>query len=106
MDTAKSVVEKNENYWDKNGVKLETVEINVVKDLATGINLYNSGEIDTATLNQAFVDAFKNTEEYVEAERARNYYILFNHDDPFLKMKKSGRQSIWQSTGERLPTKS
>ncbi|MBA4549228.1 peptide ABC transporter substrate-binding protein [Thermoactinomyces intermedius] len=84
----KVLLEKNENYWDKNGVKLETVEINVVKDLATGINLYNSGQIDTATLNQAFVDAFKNTEEYVEAERARNYYILFNHDDPFFKNEK------------------
>lgn len=84
----KVLLAKNDKYWDKNGVTLETVEIDVVKDLTTGINMYNSGSIDVATLNQAFVDAFKNTEEYVEVERARNYYILFNHQDSFFKNEK------------------
>ncbi|MBA4602753.1 peptide ABC transporter substrate-binding protein [Thermoactinomyces mirandus] len=84
----KVLLAKNDHYWDKNGVTLETVEIRVVKDLTTGINLYNSGNIDVATLNQAFVDAFKNTEEYVEVERARNYYILFNHQNSFFKNEK------------------
>ncbi len=84
----KVILEKNDKYWDKNGVTLKTVEISVVKDLTTGINMYNSEEIDLATLNQAFVDAFKNTEEYVEVERARNYYILFNHQSSFFKNEK------------------
>lgn len=84
----KVLLAKNDNYWDKNGVTLKTVEISVVKDTTTGINMYNSGEIDVATLNQAFVDAFKNTKEYVEVERARNYYILFNHQNSFFKNEK------------------
>lgn len=82
------VLEKNEQYWDKNAVSLTEVQIHVVKDTASGINLYNSGKLDSALLNQAFVDAYKQTPDYVQVEQAATFYILFNHKENIFKNEK------------------
>ncbi|MBA4493728.1 peptide ABC transporter substrate-binding protein [Paenactinomyces guangxiensis] len=79
---------KNDQYWDRNAVTLEKVSIITIKDTATGINLYNSGNIDTALLNQAFVDAYKQTPDYVEVELASTCYILLNQKNEFFKNDK------------------
>lgn len=84
----KLVLNRNEKYWDVNAVILEAVEIHVVKDQATGINFYNAGQVETAQLNNAFVDAYKRTPDYVDVEVAGTYYILLNHKNPFFKNEK------------------
>jgi len=84
----KLVLTRNEKYWDLNAVSLNTVEVHIVKDQATGINLYNAGQVETAQLNNAFVDAYKHTADYVDAEMAGTYYILLNHKHPFFKNDK------------------
>ncbi|SEN56826.1 peptide ABC transporter substrate-binding protein [Lihuaxuella thermophila] len=84
----KVVLVKNEKYWDRNAVSLKQVDVHIVKDAATGINLYNSGQIDTAPLTQAFVDAYKQTPDYVDVELATTTYILFNHEKAFFKNDK------------------
>jgi oligopeptide transport system substrate-binding protein len=76
---------KNESYWDKNAVSLTKVDINIIKDVATGINLYNSNQLDTALLNQAFVDAFKQTPDYLEVKQSSTAYILLNQKHPFFR---------------------
>ncbi|WP_256760040.1 peptide ABC transporter substrate-binding protein [Cohnella sp. WQ 127256] len=40
------VLEKNPKYWDAANVKLEKVTLNIVKDTATGLNLYESKKTD------------------------------------------------------------
>src|SRR5690606_1118071 len=39
---------KNENYWDAENVKLTEINVNVVKDSATAIKLYQDGKLDRA----------------------------------------------------------
>lgn len=85
---SKVVLQRNEQYWDMNAVTLETVEIYIVKDHTTGINFYNAGQVETAQLNNAFVDAYKRTQDYVDVEVAGTYYILLNHKNPFFKNEK------------------
>jgi oligopeptide transport system substrate-binding protein len=84
----KMVLEKNDQYWDRNAVSLKEVDINIVKDTATGINMYNAGQVDVASLNQAFVDAFKQTNDFVKVEEASTYFIVFNQKDPFFSNDK------------------
>jgi ABC-type oligopeptide transport system, periplasmic component len=54
------VLEKNENYWDKDNVKLAGVIINTVPELSTQSALFNSGEIDilkiTGDLANGYID--------------------------------------------------
>ncbi len=54
---SKRVLKKNDNYWDKDAVKLDEVTISVVKDTATVANLYDSNEIDYAVLTSEQVEA-------------------------------------------------
>lgn len=42
------VLEKNDKYWDAANVKLTKVTLNIVKDTATGLNLYETGATDYA----------------------------------------------------------
>ncbi|TCS96912.1 peptide ABC transporter substrate-binding protein [Hazenella coriacea] len=80
---SKWVLTKNEQYWDKNSVYLNTVELYTVKDVALGINLYNAGQVDTAMLDQAFVDAFKQSPDYVKVDHASTFYVQMNHSKSF-----------------------
>jgi oligopeptide transport system substrate-binding protein len=84
----KLVLQRNDNYWDSNSVSLKTVEINIIKDLATGINMYNAGQLDIVPLNDAFVDAYKQTPDFVSVKQAGVYYILLNQKNPFFKNDK------------------
>jgi oligopeptide transport system substrate-binding protein len=82
------ILQRNDNYWDSNSVSLKTVQINIIKDLATGINMYNAGQIDIVPLNDAFVDAYKQTPDFVSVKQAGVYYILLNQKNPFFKNDK------------------
>ena len=52
---------KNEKYWDKDVVKLQTINTKIVKDSSTGINLYEAGEVDSIDLAAEHVDKFKDS---------------------------------------------
>ena len=49
----------NEEYWDKEAVKLDEVNFQVVKDPQTAINLYETGKIDIVGLSAEHVDNYK-----------------------------------------------
>ena len=51
-------LKKNPNYWDKDTVKLE-INVNIVKETSTGVNLYDSDQADRVILSSEFVDKYK-----------------------------------------------
>jgi oligopeptide transport system substrate-binding protein len=55
---------KNPNYWDKDTVKLEKVNVKVVKDTATAVNLYETKQADRVGLTAEFVDKYKNDKNF------------------------------------------
>lgn len=44
----KVVLEKNENYWDADNVKLEQIEMFMINDAATELSMFENGELDWA----------------------------------------------------------
>ncbi|TWK72859.1 Oligopeptide-binding protein OppA [Bacillus paralicheniformis] len=40
------VLEKNDQYWDKDSVKLKKINMAMVNDANTGLNMYKKGELD------------------------------------------------------------
>jgi len=52
-------LEKNPSYWNAKSIKVNQVNVNVVKELATAINLYDTGKADTVALTGDFIDQEK-----------------------------------------------
>ncbi|QQV79525.1 hypothetical protein JG559_08975 [Enterococcus faecalis] len=45
------IQEKNDQYWDKDTVKLDSVDVNVVKESPTALNLFQDGQTDDVVLS-------------------------------------------------------
>ncbi|MGI8314435.1 peptide ABC transporter substrate-binding protein [Halobacillus mangrovi] len=73
-------LEKNEDYWDAENVKLEKINVKVVKDTATAVNLYETGEIDRAGLSAEFVDQYRSSEEFIVEEEPVLFYLKLNQE--------------------------
>lgn len=69
---------KNEQYWDADAVKLDTVNYRVVTDLVARHNLYAQGVIDRIQLDeQSFIDRYKSQPEYSTSADAITQYLTF-----------------------------
>ena len=76
---------KNDNYWDKDKVSLDEIDVQVIKDVGTGINLYESGELDTIQITGNFVTQYKDNPDFKTYDRAWIYYVEMNHEIPELE---------------------
>ncbi|MFC4618939.1 peptide ABC transporter substrate-binding protein [Camelliibacillus cellulosilyticus] len=78
---------KNDQYWDKNSVKIAKIDIKVIKEASTALNLYNSGSLDYVLLTSDDVNDYKDNKEYGTSTNFRSYYVQFNTGDKILKSK-------------------
>ncbi|MBU7562924.1 peptide ABC transporter substrate-binding protein [Pediococcus ethanolidurans] len=69
---------KNNNYWDKKNVKMDTIKYQVVKDASTGLNLYNSKKLDVANITGNQVAQYKNNKDYVLRKKSSMFYLQYN----------------------------
>lgn len=72
------IVVKNEDYWDADTVELEKLTYEVVKDVSTSVDLFETGKIDRTELNSDFVDQFASSEEYATRSKPVTYYLKLN----------------------------
>lgn len=72
---------KNENYWDKDTVKLTDINVSVVKESSTGLNLFKDGQADDVILTGELAQQNANDEAYQSVAEARTSYIEFNQRD-------------------------
>jgi oligopeptide transport system substrate-binding protein len=79
---------KNDNYWNKDNVKLDTVKVQIVKDAGTALNLYKTGKLDYTTLGSDFIDAYKNSPERVAYFDSSVWYLEMNQTKAFFKNQK------------------
>ena len=74
------VYKKNENYWDAENVKLETINVDVVKDSATAVKLYNDGKKDRAGVSGDLALQYGTHEEAVLESETSIFYFKFNQE--------------------------
>lgn len=79
--------EKNPDYHDADSVKLDTINVYVVKDSTTAANLYESNTIDRVKLSTSFVDQYKDSEEFKITKQSGIVFLRFNHNHEALKNK-------------------
>lgn len=82
-------LKKNNNYWDKKAVKMDTINYQVVKDQSTGLNLFNSNKVDYTTLSSEQVKNYKTNKNYLVRKTASTFYLELNRADSDAKVAKA-----------------
>lgn len=72
------VIEKNPNYWDADSVDLEKINLDIVKDTSTAVNMYETGEIDRVGLSAEYVDQYAGDERMRVIEEPTLFYLKMN----------------------------
>lgn len=79
------VLNKNDDYWDKGNVAVEEINVRVIKEAETALNLYESGELDVFALSSQYFDQFKSSDEFLTSPYFLTLFLYLNNDDPVLK---------------------
>ncbi|MGY0691915.1 peptide ABC transporter substrate-binding protein [Virgibacillus sp. FSP13] len=79
------ILKKNPNYWDADNVKLETINMYMIEDENTELQMYKNGELDwagspTGAIPLAAIPALKQEGTLNVKSRAAVYYYAFNTD--------------------------
>jgi peptide/nickel transport system substrate-binding protein len=80
-------LKKNPNYWDNKTVKLEEINYSIVKDVATGVNLYEAGDVDRAGLSAEFVDKYKSSPDFKTMQEPTVFFLRLNEKNKNLANK-------------------
>lgn len=81
-DQASSVgwtFEKNEDYWDAESVSLDTITVDVIKEVTTELNLYENEDTDIAFLSGSFVSQYIEDPNFHSSLNATTFYIEMNN---------------------------
>ncbi|AOF49590.1 peptide ABC transporter substrate-binding protein [Tetragenococcus halophilus] len=73
--------DKNEDYWDADNVSLDRVNVNVVKEASTALNLFQDGQADEITLSGELAQQMANDPDYLTIPMASTFYMEMNQDD-------------------------
>lgn len=83
------VLKKNEDYWDADKVKLETINMLMIGDENTALNMFDSGELDWIgqpldKVPFAAVDSMNDAGKLNKVTSAALYYYVINtEEEPF-----------------------
>ena len=72
---------KNDQYWDKDTVKLDSVDVNVVKESPTALNLFQDGQTDDVVLSGELAQQMANDPAFVSQKEASTQYMELNQRD-------------------------
>lgn len=75
---------KNDQYWDKETVNLEQVNVKVIKEVSTEVNLYDTGDLDRAILSSDFVENYAGGEDFFSYGEPTMWYLKMNQKKPEL----------------------
>lgn len=72
--------EKNDTYWDADTVKLDDINVDVVKETSTAINLYDAGEIDSIKLSGEYVQTKQGDPDLKSEPTSSVFYFKYNQE--------------------------
>lgn len=87
------VMEKNDQYWDKDTVKLQKIDTKILKEDAALVNAYETGQVQFAELSGDFIERYKDSPDVVTIVEPSSWYMEMNQTQDFFKNKKI-RQAI------------
>lgn len=75
---SKAVFEKNQDYWNKDAVKIDELVMTLVQDPKTAATNFDSGYNDFAVINSSLVDKYKDKPEYQTYSEGYLFYLQLN----------------------------
>ncbi|HIY62606.1 MAG TPA: peptide ABC transporter substrate-binding protein [Candidatus Mediterraneibacter stercoripullorum] len=73
------VLEKNENYWNKDAIRLERITYRFFDDTQSMATAYETGEVDVATsLPSSVMELYEGREDLYVTDQIATRYIYFN----------------------------
>ncbi len=78
---------KNPDYWDASAVKLDTINVKVVKDTSTLVNLYKTKKVDRAAISSDYVEEFRSDPTFFTEGDPTTYFLRFNTKTPVFSNK-------------------
>ena len=84
-------LEKNEDYWDKENVKLDKVTMRIIKEESSRMNELYNGSLDMAGVSkQEWIKKLDETGEYkvIKGYDGSATYTYFNQNDKYFKNQK------------------
>lgn len=71
---------KNDDYWDADNVKIKEVHAQVVKEVSTGLNLFEDGQLDDVILTGELAKQYYEAPSYTPDPDCRTVYIDMNQE--------------------------
>lgn len=87
--SSQAVLTKFQDYWDRDNVDVDEVNVRIIKEDETALNLYESGELDIFELSSQYFDQFQDSEEFVTSPFFLTFFLYMNAEDPVI-----GNQNI------------
>lgn len=84
---------KNEEYWDKEQVKLDKIEVQVIKETNSGIDLYKTGKIDQVAISGEYVKNEVADKGFISENAPTIAFFGYNHTNKIYQNEKI-RQAI------------
>lgn len=81
------VFEPNENYWDKDSIKLDRCELNYVENTDTQLSMYEQGDLDYVQVPTAYVPDYKDKAEMFQNGNVDFCYINSQSENKVLGNK-------------------
>ena len=81
------IFEKNENYWNKDSIKLDRCELNYVENADTQLSMYEAGDLDYVQISTAYVPEYKDQAQEYANGNIDFCYINQGSDNPVLANK-------------------
>lgn len=92
---------KNKTYWDAANVKLKEIDVQVVKETGTGVNLFETNALDYTTLTDTYAQQYKNNQLAHYVPKALVGYISANQ-----KREVTGNLNVRQAILQAIDKKS
>lgn len=77
--------EKNDNYYNADEIAIDTINVQVIKEVTTNVNLYEAGEVDNAILQGELARQYAEHPDLVQTEIAGTMYIYFNYENEYFQ---------------------
>lgn len=77
-------LEKNENYWDAENVKLQYINGDMINEASAYVNLYDAGDLDVIGVPGEFIDKYGESDEYKIIPNAVTWYLQYNFTDDLM----------------------
>lgn len=94
-------LKKNKEYWDAENVKLDEINVQVIKEIGTGANLFDNGDLDYTTLADTYALQYKDSKQANFVPKAMVGYLSPNQKREVTKnvnVRKAIQQAIDKET--------